>query len=153
MLDLVHHLGELIDPLARVIILARAVLGAEMAPLKSVHRAQVAFAPVRETHAVEVFARAVAFPDVHALGREDLAVRTARHEPQQLLDHAAREDALGSQERQGRVGEGEAEGGGREEREGARAGSVGARLPGLDDPADEVEVLVLLCGSDGRIGI
>lgn len=46
MLDLVNHLRELIHALARVIVLARPVFGAEMAPLEAIDGSQVSLAPM-----------------------------------------------------------------------------------------------------------
>lgn len=97
-LQLVNDLRELIDPLARIVRLGIDVLGAEMAPLEAVHGAQVADGAVRQADGVEVLTRSVAVPDLDARFREGQRGRRARHEPEQLGDHGAQEDALGGEE-------------------------------------------------------
>jgi len=116
-----------------------------MTPLEAIHGPEVTFAAMTQSHAVEVLAGSVAVPDMHALGRERRAVRVARHEPEEFLNDAAREDALCGEQWQGVVRQREAQGGRGEERQCPRAGAVGARLACRDDARDEVQVLVLLC--------
>jgi hypothetical protein len=73
-----------------------------------------------------------------------LGVRLAGDEPQQLLEHAAQEDALRRQQRQRAAGEAERQAGlRREERQRAGARAVGPCLAGGDDAAHEGEVLQL----------
>jgi hypothetical protein len=108
MSDLVNHLLELIDPLARIIVLARPVLRPEMPPLEPIHGSQVAFASMAQPDFIKVLSRPIALPYIHPFGRERLAVGIARDEPEQLFDDAAGEDAFRSQEGERPVRQGEA---------------------------------------------
>lgn len=87
--------------------------------------------------------RAVAVPDLDALGGEEGRVCRAADEPEQLLDDAAQEGALGGEEGEGVVCQGKSQGRGREEGEGARARAVGSRRAGVEDASDEIQVLLL----------
>lgn len=60
------------------------------------------------------------------------------------LKDSAEEDALGGEERERPVLEGETKSGRRKERDSPRAGPIGTMLARLDDGLDEVQVLVLL---------
>ena len=65
-----YDVRELIHALARVVRVAVDVLGAKMAPLKAVDRAQVTLRALRQPDLVQVGAGPVAFPDLHAHRRE-----------------------------------------------------------------------------------
>ena len=153
MLDLPDDFGELIDALARVVVVTRLVFRAEMPPLKSVHRTQIALGAVGESDLVEEVAGAVAVPDVHALVGEQFRIGRARDEPEELLGDSTRKDAFrgeeGEYERRGGgrsragAGEGEAERGGGEKGEGARSSAIWTERAVVEDLAHEAEVLQL----------
>lgn len=65
--QLVHHVGQLVDALTRVVRARVDVLGAKVPPLEPVHGAQVAHGAVGQAHAVQELARAVAVPDFDPL--------------------------------------------------------------------------------------
>lgn len=96
--QLVHHLGELVDALARVVGGGIDVRGAKVAPLEPVDGAQVALGAVPEPCGVEEGARAVAVPDLDALLAEGQRRGRARDEPEELGEDGLVEDALGGQE-------------------------------------------------------
>ncbi|KAI3477909.1 hypothetical protein L1887_60216 [Cichorium endivia] len=156
--DLVDHLAQLVHPLPRIVGIAVLVLGAKVTPLEAVHGAEIALATMLQAARIQKLARAVAVPNVHALVREQLGVGLARHEPEQLLEYAAEEDALGGEQRQRAVGEVEAQQLRRKQRHGARARAVGPRLARRDDARDELEVLRLVvlgraCGAGCALNI
>ena len=90
-----NHVRQLVDALAGIVRSGVLVLGAEVAPLEAVHRAQVAFLSVREADAVEEGTGAVAVPDLDALGRERFGGGVAADEPEEFGDDGAEEDAFG----------------------------------------------------------
>lgn len=98
-LDALDDLLQLVDSLAGVVVVAGAVLGAEVPPLKSINRSQIADLAILKARRVEELARAVAIPDSDVLGLQQLGVRRSFNEPQQLLGHGAPEYALGGQQR------------------------------------------------------
>lgn len=87
---------ELVVALARVVRLMVDVVGAEVAPLEAIDWAQVADFAVVQAEVVEELARAVAVPDLDALGGEREGGGVALDEPKELGDYGAGEDALGS---------------------------------------------------------
>lgn len=66
-----------------------------MPPLKPIYRPQIAYLPMRESNAVEVFAAAVAVPDLDAGFGEREGGGVAGYEPEELDDDGAEEDAFG----------------------------------------------------------
>ena len=115
-----------------------------MSPLEAVYGPEVALATVSQATLLEELFRAVAVPDLDALLREQLRVRRTLDEPEQLLEDAAHERALRREQRQGRVRQRKAQVWRGEERERARARAVGTHVAGVEDGADEVEVLLLV---------
>jgi hypothetical protein len=142
-LDLADALPQLVDALPRVVLIAVRVLRAKVAPLETVHGPQIALAAMAQAARLEERGRAVAVPDLDALGGEEGRVCRAADEPEQLLDDAAQEGALGGEEGEGVVCQGKTQGRGREEGEGAGAGAVGSRRAGVEDASDEIQVLLL----------
>lgn len=98
-LELVDHLRELVDALARVVRLGVDILGAKVPPLEPIDGAQVAHLAVRQPHAVEKLARAIAVPDLDALLAERERRGRARDEPEEFGENRLLEDALGGEER------------------------------------------------------
>lgn len=98
MSQLVHHLGQLVDALARVIRPGVDVGRAEMPPLEAVDGAEVADGAVREPDAVEIRPAAVAVPDLDAGGGQRDGGGAAGDEPEELGDDGAEKDAFGGQE-------------------------------------------------------
>jgi hypothetical protein len=68
-----------------------------MPPLEPIHWSKITFPPVTQPYAIEIFPRPVAFPDIDPLVGQHFAVRAARYEPQEFLDHAPEENALGGE--------------------------------------------------------
>jgi len=98
MSQLVHHLGQLVDALARVIRLGVDVGRAEMPPLEAVDGAEITGGAVREPDAVEIRPAAVAVPDLNAGGGKRDGGGAAGDEPEELGDDGAEEDAFGCEE-------------------------------------------------------
>jgi len=98
-LDFINDLLKLIHALPSVIILARLIRGSEMPPLKPIYRTEISNPSVIKTYAIEILPGPISFPDVYALVAQDLSVSVSCDKPQQLLNHASREDPLGGQER------------------------------------------------------
>lgn len=141
--DFVNDLCKLIDTLTGIVGVTVLVLGAKVPPLESIDRTEIADFAVREADLVEVFARAIALPDVDALFREVETVGVAFDEPEEFLDNGTVKDALCGEEGKEVVVEREAHGGRGKDGAGASAGAVGAVLAVVDDVANHVEVLVL----------
>lgn len=120
-----NHLCQLVDALPRVVCLGVHVLGAEVPPLEAVNRTKVTLNAVCQTDTVEVSARSVAIPDLDAGAGEGEGGGGAANEPEELGEDGAEEDALGCEEGEnGRAaggGEGEFQGRGREDGDGACA--------------------------------
>lgn len=89
MLQLMYNLRQLIYSLPRIIGLSVHVLGAEMAPLETVDRTQVADRAVRETYRIEVFTGSVAVPDFYACVGEREGGGVAGDEPEEFGEDGA----------------------------------------------------------------
>ena len=98
--DALDHVGELVDALPAVVGVHVRVRCAGVAPLEAVHGPEVALVAARELAAerVERAATAVGIPDLDAARRQLASARRAAHEPQELLEHAAKEHALRGQQ-------------------------------------------------------
>ncbi|KAJ6264719.1 tRNA modification GTPase [Drechslerella dactyloides] len=108
-LELVDHFGELVDALAGVVGVSALVFGAEVAPLEAVDGAEVAFRPFGEADGVEIRSGAVAVPDLDAGGLERGGGGVSGDEPEEFVDDGAEVDALGGEEGEGIIREGELE--------------------------------------------
>ena len=69
-----------------------------MPPLEPIHGSQITNLAMRETHAVEKFAGAVAVPDLDACFREREEGCAAGDEPEEFGDDGAEEDAFCGEE-------------------------------------------------------
>lgn len=94
-LQLINDFRQLIHSPARVIRLRIHILGAEMPPLETVDRSQISDFPVRQADAIEVFAAAVAVPDLDTGFREGEGRGGAGDEPEEFGDDGAEEDTFG----------------------------------------------------------
>lgn len=80
-----------------------------------------------------------------------IGIGVTADEPKHLLGNGAEEDSLSGQEREDIVLERKSELGGGEDGQSTSAGTVGAGLAGIDDGADQVQILVLLV--DGTLAV
>ena len=115
-----------------------------MPPLEPVHRSQIAFAPVSQATLLQKLFRPVPIPDLDTLLAQELRVGTAPDEPEEFVDDALQEGALGGKKREGGRRKGEAERRGREDGERASASAVRAGFASGEDARYEREVLVFL---------
>ena len=150
--NLVDALLELVDTLPLIIGIAINVRRAKMAPLEPIHGPEIALAAVSQPAGLEERLGGVPVPDLDAALREELRVCFTADEPQEFLDDAFEVGAFGGEEGEGGVGEGEAEGGGREDGVCAGAGAVVARFTIGDDALDEGEVLLFFVHEGGGGG-
>ena len=148
--DLGDHVRELVDALPGVVRRGGRVAGAEVAPLEAVHGPEVADGAVLEPRGVEEGPRPVAVPDLDSLGRQLVGVGGAAHEPEELLDDAAPEHALGRQQREQAPAEVEAHRAA-EDRQRPRARAVAAGDPVVEDLADQGQILLLRVLQSGGV--
>ena len=120
-------LRELIHALACVIFPSAFITRPKVSPLEAIHGPQVSLISVVEPDLIQVGARAVPVPDMDVLGLQQAVVRRPAHEPEQLFEDAAHEDALCGEQRQSHVGEREPHRRRRKERERPCPRPVGLR--------------------------
>mmetsp|Transcript_20028 Transcript_20028/g.76724 ORF Transcript_20028/g.76724 Transcript_20028/m.76724 type:complete len:245 (+) Transcript_20028:255-989(+) len=144
--DQPYNLRQLVLSLATVVRITPGVCGTEVAPLKAIDGAEVAFFVVGEAALVEEFAAAVGIPEVDTPCLQVCHCRAARDEPQQLSKDLGNEYLL-------RGDDGQAVGDVKHHalaEEGARAdpSPVAPHLSLQENSADEVEIGLLLrhCG-------
>ena len=117
-----------------------------MPPLEPIHGPEIALAAVSQPAGLEEGLGAVPVPDLDAALGEEVCVCVSADEPEEFFDDAAEVGAFGGEDGEGGVGEGEAEGGGREEGVCAGACAVVAGFAVGDGALDEREVLLFFVG-------
>lgn len=123
--DLADALLQLVHPLTRVVLACSRVPCTKVSPLESVDGSEIPFLTISQSDPVEVLSRPVPIPDVYVLVLQQLVVRSASYEPEELLEDAAHKHALGRQQRQGHVRQGEAHRRWSKQAQGASSSAIG----------------------------
>ncbi len=144
-LDLADDIAELVDALARVVVVHGAIGGAEMSPLESVDGSEITFFAMCQSAGIQKLAGSIGVPDMDVFVAEGLDVGVTADEPEQFFGDPAPEDAFGGEEGK-RFAQIEAELVGGEEGERACAGPVVAEISVGQDGVDELEILMLGMG-------
>lgn len=89
---------QLVDSLARVVVLARAVLCSEVSPLEAVDWSQVSNFAVLEARRVEKLTSAVAVPDFDVFRLKNFRIGGSFDEPEKFLCDGSPEHSLRRQQ-------------------------------------------------------
>lgn len=139
-LNPVDDLIQLVNTLARVVVLAGLVGSSKVPPLEAVDRAQVALFAVRKATLVQKLASAVSVPDPDSLLLQHLGICAALDEPQQLLGHSPPKDPFRGEQGEGVVAQIEAHLSSKY-RQGANTCPIIPTISVVDDIPDQIQVL------------